>query len=77
MSKQKIPITPKNYSVWYKDVSGADRELSTIIEAMLNNGEEFSEERNEALYRQFCREEDESELRKVREDLQQGPADHP
>ncbi len=71
MSKQNIPITPRNYSVWYKHVSGADGELSRTIDTMLQKGEEFSEERNEALYQRFCAEEDESELRKVRADLQQ------
>jgi diguanylate cyclase len=71
MSKQNIPITPKNYSVWYAYVSGADRELSRIIDAMLQKGEEFSEETNEALYRRFCAGNDGNELRKVREDLQQ------
>ena len=71
MSRQNIPITPRNYSVWYKYVSGADGELSRTIDDMLQKGEEFSEERNEALYRQFCAEKDENELRKFREDLQQ------
>lgn len=71
MSKQNIPITPKNYSVWYMYVSGSNGELSEAIDAMLQKGEEFSEEKNEALYRQFCAEKDEAELRKVREDLQQ------
>ena len=71
MSKQSIPVTPKNYSVWYLHVSGANEELSRIIDGMLQNGERFSEEKNEALYRQFCAEEDGADLRKVREDLQQ------
>lgn len=71
MAKQNILITPKNYSVWYKYVSGADVRLSRTIDGMLQKGEEFSEERNEALYRQFCKEEDNGDLRKVREDLQQ------
>lgn len=71
MAKQNIPITPRNYSVWYAYVSGADRELSRIIDAMLQKGEEFSEETNEALYRRFCAENDENELRKVLEGLRQ------
>jgi diguanylate cyclase len=71
MSKENIPITPKNYSVWYLYVSGADEELSRTIDAMLREGEEFSEEKNDALYRRFCAEKDETELRRVRQDLQQ------
>lgn len=71
MSKQNIPITPKNYSVWYKYVSGADAELSGTIDGMLQDGAEFSEEKNDDLYRRFCAETDASDLRKVREDLRQ------
>jgi diguanylate cyclase len=71
MSGQNIPITPRNYAVWYRYVSGADGELSKTIDAMLKKGEEFSEERNETLYQRFCAEKDENELGKIREDLQQ------
>jgi diguanylate cyclase len=71
MSKNNIPITPKNYSIWYKYVSSGDEELARVIDGMLEAGDRFSEEANEALYRRFCAEQDESELRKIREDLQQ------
>jgi diguanylate cyclase len=71
MSKQQIPITPKNYSVWYRYVSGADEELRTTIDAMLQRGGGFSAEENEALYRRFCSEEDGAGLRKIREELQE------
>jgi diguanylate cyclase len=70
MSSHDIPITPRNYSVWYNYVSGCDGELKDAIDAMLQKEEEFSEERNEALYRKFCAGRDENELRRVREDLQ-------
>ncbi len=71
MSEHNIPITPSNYSVWYKYVSGVDGELSRTIDSMLEKREEFSEEKNKALYAKFCAEKDEDELRKIREDLQQ------
>jgi diguanylate cyclase len=71
MSKYDIPITPRNYTVWYKYVSGRDSELSRTIDAMRERGEAFSEEKNEALYHLFCAEKDENELKKIREDLQQ------
>lgn len=70
MSKYNIPITPRNYSVWYKYVSCADKELSGTIDALRDEGETFSEERNDALYWRFCAEKDENELRKLRDDLQ-------
>jgi diguanylate cyclase len=71
MSKHNIPITPRNYCVWYKYVSSGEEELTGVINGMLEAGDQFSEEVNEALYRRFCTEKDENQLRKIREDLQQ------
>lgn len=70
MSKYEIPATPRNYNVWYDYVSGSNIELSKTIDAMREKGEEFTEEKNESLYRQFFSEKDENELKKIREDLQ-------
>ncbi len=70
MSKHFVPITPKNYTVWYEYVSGDNSELRKAIDTMLEKGEKFSEKKNETLYRQFFVEKDENELRKFREDLQ-------
>jgi diguanylate cyclase len=71
MSEHDIPITPRNYAVWYKYVSGSSHELSETIDRMIKNKEDFSEEKNEKLYWKFCAEKDESELRRLREGLQQ------
>ncbi len=71
MSQYKVPVTPRNYNVWYKYVSGSDGELNRTIDAMRKKEEEFSQENNKALYEQFCSEKNENELRKIREDLQQ------
>jgi diguanylate cyclase len=70
MSQLGIPVTPKNYTVWYKYVSGKDGELSKAIDGMRENNEMFSEEKNEDLYKKYCTEMDENELSKIREDLQ-------
>lgn len=70
MSKQYVPITPRNFTVWYEYVSGENSELRKTIDAMLEKGEKFSEEKNEILYRRFFEKKDENELRKLREDLQ-------
>jgi diguanylate cyclase len=71
MSKYNIPVTPRNYAVWYKYVSCSNDELNRTIDAMLERKEEFSEEKKETLYRQFCVEKGENELGKLREDLRQ------
>jgi diguanylate cyclase len=69
MSKQGIPITPDNYSVWYKYVSGLDSELCKRIDTLLKSGATFSPKTNNELYRQFCTEKGEAELGKIRQDL--------
>jgi diguanylate cyclase len=71
MAKHHIPITPKNYTIWYKYVSSSDPDLTRAMEAMIQEGAPFTEEANETLYQKFGLGEDESELRKIREDLQQ------
>ena len=70
MSKHYVPITPRNYTVWYEYVSGDNDELRKTIDAMIEEGEKFTEEKNETLYQRFFAKEDEIELRKLREDLQ-------
>jgi diguanylate cyclase len=71
MSKHNIPITPRNYSVWYKYFTFGDMELNRIIDRTLKDGGYFSKEFNETLFQRFCAEKDESELRKIKEDLRQ------
>jgi diguanylate cyclase len=71
MSQHNLPFTPRNYFVWYKFISSGDEELTRVIDGRIEAGAPFSEEVNEDLYRKFCAEKDENELRKVREDLQQ------
>lgn len=69
MSKYNIPATPHNYAVWYRYVSGEDPELAKAIDALLEKEGLFSYETNETLYRRFCSDTDESELRKIHDDL--------
>lgn len=71
MSKYEIPAIPSNYTVWYNYVSGSNSELTKTIDSIRDKGEEFTEKKNEALFRQFFGEKDENELKKIREDLQQ------
>ena len=70
MSKHSVPITPKNYAVWYEYVSGGNSDLRKVIDEMVEKEETFTEEINDHLYRQFFAEKDESQLTKLRQDLQ-------
>ncbi|MFZ1987271.1 MAG: GGDEF domain-containing protein [Desulfatitalea sp.] len=69
MSKYKVPITPRNYDVWYQYVSGNNGELKATIDAILKAGEPFTEEVNDGLYRKYCAEIDAGAVKRLREDL--------
>jgi diguanylate cyclase len=69
MSKYNIPITPKNYDVWYQYVSGKNAELKEIIDAILKKDEIFTTEINEALYRKYCMTTNEGDLKRLKNDL--------
>jgi diguanylate cyclase len=71
MSQYNIPITPKNYAVWYEYVSGKSKELREVIESMLDKEERFSDEVNDMLYQRFCAEIDENAVTELRENLRQ------
>ena len=71
MSQYNIPITPRNYAVWYEYVSGNNAELRETIESMLGNTERFTDEVNDKLYQRFCAETNEEALADLRENLRQ------
>jgi len=71
MSQYNVPITPRNYAVWYDYVSGKSRELREAIDAMLSKAEQFSDEINDVLYQRFCSEMDEGALVDLRNNLRQ------
>jgi diguanylate cyclase len=71
MARHEIPITPNNYTVWYRYVSKADAELCKTISTMIDRREKFSDKKNRELYAKFCEDKTDVELKKIREDLQQ------
>ncbi len=71
MARLGIPMTPRNYTVWYQYVSGKNKDLHEAIDSMIARKEAFFEEKNQELYQHFCATEDESTLREIRKDLRQ------
>lgn len=69
MIKQDIPLTPENYTTWFKYASGADSQLTKKIDTLLTNGVPFTPEANEELYHQFFIEKNDYELRRIGGDL--------
>jgi diguanylate cyclase len=71
MSKNGIPITPKNYTTWYYYVSGKNKELQEAIDTIIDEGNPFSEKTNEMLYQRFFVSKYEISLNEIRENLQE------
>ena len=71
MSKHNMPITPRNYTVYYNYVSGANSELNKAFDTVIAKGETIDDEKIKSLYSQFCMEDDENGLRNLRNDLHQ------
>lgn len=71
MSKHNIPITPRNYTVYYTYVSGSNSDLSKAVDTIIEKGLTIDDEKIKNLYFQFCTEKDETGLRNLRNDLQQ------
>lgn len=71
MSNHKIPITPKNYTVYYTYVSGSNSELSKAFDVIIMKGETINDEKIENLYSQFCEDKDDNWLKNLRNDLHQ------
>lgn len=53
MSKQRVPIAPLNYAVWYEYVSGCNQALKEAIDRMLEAGEAVNEKATRQLYHQL------------------------
>ena len=53
MSKQRVPIAPLNYAVWYEYVSGGNQALKEAIDRMLEAGEAINEKATRQLYHQL------------------------
>ena len=69
MSKHGVPITPRNYDVWYQYVSGDNAALREMIDTILKTNEPFTDEVNEMLYRKYCAPTNEGVVKRLREDL--------
>lgn len=71
MSQHGIPTTPMNYSIWFSYVSGENKDLNTIIDHMLENGEAFTPEKSKELYSKFCTVYDETKVKTLQDGLTQ------
>ncbi len=70
MKKLDIPMTPKNYTILYQYVGGEDHELNSVMDVMMKRNEQFTEDIMDMLYEQFGGDIHESEMIKLRNELQ-------
>jgi diguanylate cyclase len=54
-SERSIPLTPENFRVWFEYFRGANQELKTAIDALIDSEKGFSQEINERLYTEFLK----------------------
>ena len=56
MTKNGIPITPKNYTTWYYYVSGKNKELQETIDSIIDEEKHVSRKnKRNALSTLFCK----------------------
>lgn len=61
MEAGKIPATPMNFKIWYSYHAGKDSDLVRRLDSLLENNAEFTEARNDEIYRQYFGSERENE----------------
>jgi diguanylate cyclase len=71
MSRHGVPVTPKNYAVWYEYVAGANSALQEEINRRMAEKEPFSEAANDDLYQRFVSECDVAAFSRVRAEMRQ------
>lgn len=69
MSRHDIPATPSNYAVWFSYVSGDNPELTASIDKVIADGQGFTPELCQRLYREHVATQDVQRIERVRNDL--------
>lgn len=70
MTKNGVPMTPDNYTVWYEYVSGRNARLTAKIDALLLEENGITQQQSKELYEQFFdRGKDQAALQEMRQDL--------
>jgi len=71
MTRHGIPVTPRNYAVWYEYVAGSNAALKEEIDRRLAGGEAFSEAANDELFQQYVSECDVAAFQRIRAEMRQ------
>jgi len=70
MSQLGVPITPKNYHIWYEYTIGSSEALVRDIDELLAKGEKFTTKINNELYSKYIYQAPEKALSSYQKDVQ-------
>ena len=71
MSKLGVPMTPRNYAVWFEYVAGSNAALKEEIDRRLADEASFTEAANDALFQQYVAECDVTAFQRIRAEMRQ------
>ena len=71
MSKLGVPMTPRNYAVWYEYVAGSNAALKEEIDRRLTVEGAFTEAANDTLFQQYVAECDVAAFQRIRAEMRQ------
>jgi len=71
MAKHGIPVTPRNYAVWFEYVAGSNAALKDEIDRRLASGDGCSEAANDELFQHFVSECDVAAFQRIRAEMRQ------
>jgi len=71
MTKHGIPMTPRNYAVWYEYVSGGNAALTEEIDRRVASQQPFTDAANDELFQQFVSECDVAAFQRIRVEMRQ------
>jgi len=71
MSRLGVPMTPRNYAVWYEYVAGSNAALKEEIDRRLAGEATFTEAANDTLFQQYVAECDAAAFQRIRAEMRQ------
>ena len=71
MNRHGVPMTPRNYAVWFEYVAGGNAALTEEIDRRVAAQQPFTEAANDELYQQFVSECDVGAFQRIRVEMRQ------
>jgi len=69
MSRHKVPVTPRNYAVWFEFVRGENAELRAEIQSLIDTKTPFTPQLNDTLFEKYVAECNIEQFLKIRNEM--------